>query len=72
MHPSKQMSTLMYPNTICTVYSGALKKQERDCSLKDRLVVDLLLIKCWQFCFEMTLDQFGNFGLIDSCVGWLP
>ena len=41
--------------------------QERVCSLKNRLVVVLLLIKCWQFWFEMTLDQFGNFCLIVLC-----
>ena len=38
-------------------------KQERVSSLKDRLVVVLLFIKCWKFWFGMTLDQFGNFGL---------
>ena len=32
-------------------------QQEQVCSLKDRLVVVLLLIKCWKFWFGMTLDQ---------------
>ena len=33
-----------------------LLKQERVCSFKDRLVVDLLLIKCCKFWFWMTLN----------------
>ena len=32
-------------------------KQEQVCSLKDRLVVVLLLIKCCKFWFGMTSDQ---------------
>ena len=47
-----------------------LKKQEQVCSLKDRLVVDLLLIKCWKFWFGMTLDE-SNYQIGCLAVFWL-